>query len=88
MFGKSLNFLSIFLHGIRAEALRIQLIVGTTVVLSCWERVIAVFFNNLCVGETLSGCDLHVLCEELEKSDSNLVMEDTLIRMGSSLFQG
>ena len=87
MFDKSLIFLSIFLHGIRAEALRLHLIVGTTIVLSCWARVIAMFFNNLCVGKTLSGCDLHVMCEELKKSYSNLVMEDTLIKMGSSLFQ-
>ena len=61
MFDKSLIFLSIFLHGIRAEALSLQLIVGTVVVLSCWERVIAVFFNNLCVGKTLFGCDLQVV---------------------------
>ena len=55
------EFLSIFLHGIRVEALRLQLIVGTSVVLSCWERVIVVFLNNLCVGKTLFGCDLHVV---------------------------
>ena len=61
MFGKSLIFLSIFLHGIRVEALSLQLIVGTAVVLSCWERVISVFFNNLCVGKTLFGCDLQVV---------------------------
>jgi len=35
--------------------------VGTTVVLSFWARVIAVFFNNLCVGKTLFGCDLQVV---------------------------
>ena len=29
--------------------------------LSCWARVIAVFFNNLCVGKTLFGCDLQVV---------------------------
>ena len=29
--------------------------------LSCWARVIVVFFKNLCVGETLSGCDLQVV---------------------------
>ena len=45
----------------RAEALRLQLIVGTTIVLSCWERVIVVFFNNLCVGKTLFGYDLQVV---------------------------
>ena len=58
MFDKSLKFLSIFLHVIRAS---LQLIVGTAVVLSCWARVIAVFFNNLCVGKTLFGCALRVL---------------------------
>ena len=88
MFDKSMKFLSIFLHGIRAEALILQLIVGTRVVLSGWARVIAIFFNNLCVGKTLSRCDLHLLCEELEILDSNLVMEDTSSRMGFSLFQG
>ena len=61
MFDKSLKFLSIFLHGIRAEALSLQLIVETTVVLSCWAKVIALFFNNLCVGKTLFGCDLQVV---------------------------
>ena len=29
--------------------------------LSCWERVIVVFFNNLYVGKTLSGGDLQVV---------------------------
>ena len=29
--------------------------------LSCWERVIVVFFNNLCVGKTLFRCDLQVV---------------------------
>ena len=50
MFDKSLKFLSIFLHGIRVEPLCLQLIVGTTVVLSCLERVLDVFFNNLYIG--------------------------------------
>ena len=53
--------MSIFLHGIRDEALSLQLIMGTSVVLICWERVIVVFFNNLCVGKTLFGCDLQVV---------------------------
>ena len=61
MFYKSIKILSIFLHGIRAEALSLQLIVGTSIVLSCWARVIAMFFNNLCVGKTLFGCDLQVV---------------------------
>ena len=42
-------------------ALRLKLIVGTTIVLSCWARVIAVFLNNLCGGKTLFGCDLWVV---------------------------
>ena len=29
--------------------------------LSCWARVVTVFFNNLCVGKTLSGGDLQVV---------------------------
>ena len=53
--------MSIFLHGIKVEALSLKLIVGTTVVLICWERVIVMFFNNLCVGKTLFGCDLQVV---------------------------
>ena len=40
------------------------------------------------IGSFSQKGDMHVLCEELEKSESNLIMEDTLIRMGSSLFQG
>ena len=63
-------FLSIFLHGIRAEALSLQLIVGTAVVLSCWARVIVVFFNNLCVGNTLFGCDLR----EVGKSEDIVLL--------------
>ena len=29
--------------------------------LSCWARVIALFFNNLCVEKTLFGCDFQVV---------------------------
>ena len=53
--------MSIFLHGITAEALSLLLIVGTAVGLSCWVRVIVLVFNNLCVGKTLFGCDLQVV---------------------------
>ena len=70
MFDKSLTFLSIFLHGIRAGALRLQLIVGTTVVLSCWERVLAVLFEQLVYWKTLSGCDLQVA----EKSEAIVLL--------------
>ena len=50
MFDKSLKILSIFLHGIRAKALGLQLIVGTTVVLNFWARVVVVFLTT-CVLE-------------------------------------
>ena len=65
VFDKSLKFLSIFLHGIRAEALCLQLIVGTAGLLSCWARVL-VFFNNLYIGRPY----LDVTCTWWRKSET------------------
>ena len=38
--------------------------------LSCWARVIAMFFNNLCVGKKLFGCDL----KEVGKSEDIVLL--------------